>query len=296
MKKKITSLLIILLLYLAAAAAAAALIILLRPYIENAILLLFIGDAAATVIVYAFGVIIKNSSAYDPYWSVQPLCVTLGFYLLTGAPFAAYHLFALAPLTIWAARLTFNWAKGFDGLKWQDWRYVMLREKNPGIWQLVNFFGINMIPTVLVFGGTIPILQYIRAGSFSAALSILGCAVSLAAVTLQTVADKQLAGFKKLNTGVCIDAGLWKYSRHPNYLGEITLWWGFFIMAVPFFDLLTVAGAAAITLLFIFISIPLMEKRLSGRPGYNEYKKRVSPLLLLPRKKEIAVLQNKEVR
>ncbi len=285
MKKKIISLLIILLLYIAAVAAAAAVIAVLRPYIGNWLLLLFIGDVAGTVIVYAYGVIIKNSSVYDPYWSVQSLAVIAGFYIMTGTPFNAYHLFALLPLSAWAFRLTVNWAKGFTDLKWQDWRYVMLKEKNPKIWQIVNFGGINMMPTILVFGGTIPILQYMAAGSFNPGLSILGCTVSFLAMLLQTTADKQLADFKKLNTGGCIDSGLWKYSRHPNYLGEVCLWWGFFIMATPVFNLLTIAGALAITLLFVFISIPLMEKRMAGRPGYAEYKKQVSRILLLPRRK-----------
>ena len=285
MKKKIISLLLISAMYLVAVVAAAAVIAVLIPYIESAILLLFIGDVIATVIIYAFGVIIKNSSTYDPYWSVQPIVVLTGFYILTGAPFMAYHLFALIPLSVWAVRLTLNWAKGFDDLKWQDWRYVMLRENNKKIWQLVNFFGINMIPTVLVFGGTIPIMQYIEAGSFNIALSIIGCTVSLAAAALQTIADKQLADFKKLQTGGCIESGLWKYSRHPNYLGEVSLWWGFFILAIPCFTPLTIAGAVAITLLFTFISIPLMEKRLIKRDGYQDYKKRVSRILLLPQRK-----------
>lgn len=298
MEKKVFALLLILILYAAAFAAAAGVIILLNNYIDSAILLLFIGDVVATVVVWLFGVIIKNSSVYDPYWSVQPLCVVLGFYFLTGTPFISYHLFALIPLGFWAVRLTLNWVLGFDDLKWQDWRYVKLKEDNPKLWPIINFFGINMMPTILVFAGTVPILQYIEflyisdialssipPFGFKHIMALLGGAVALGAAILQTIADKQLSDFKKLKTGEVMDKGLWRHSRHPNYLGEVSLWWGFFIMAIPAFTYLTIIGAAAITLLFNFISIPLMEKRLKDKPGYAEYRATVSRILLLPRKK-----------
>ena len=76
--------------------------------------------------------------------------------------------------------------------------------------------------------------------------------------------------------------GCGRYSRHPNYLGEITTWWGLWLFALAASPRWwwTVAGAAAITLMFVFVSVPMMEKRaLATRAGYREYRER-TPMLL----------------
>ena len=76
--------------------------------------------------------------------------------------------------------------------------------------------------------------------------------------------------------------GLWAYSRHPNYFGEIMFWWGLFIFALAADSCYwwTIAGPLVITILFLFISIPMMDKRSLGRrPGYEEHMERVSALI-----------------
>ena len=91
--------------------------------------------------------------------------------------------------------------------------------------------------------------------------------------------------FRKENIGGFIRVGLWKYSRHPNYLGEILVWWGVAICSVILIPSkwYLITGAIANTLLFLFISIPMAEKRQSRKPGYYEYKKQTR--ILLPIKK-----------
>lgn len=87
---------------------------------------------------------------------------------------------------------------------------------------------------------------------------------------------------RRKQPGQIMAVGLWRFSRHPNYLGEITFWWGLFIfgLAADSGYWWTVSGPLVITALFLFVSIPIMEKRhLERRPGYEEHKKKVSVLI-----------------
>ena len=91
--------------------------------------------------------------------------------------------------------------------------------------------------------------------------------------------------FRKSGQHGLIRTGLWKYARHPNYLGEMLMWWGVAIQAVsvlPEFWWLA-AGALANTVMFFTVSIPMADKRQSYKPGYSEYKAQTRSLLPLPR-------------
>ncbi|MEZ4720246.1 MAG: DUF1295 domain-containing protein, partial [Flavobacteriales bacterium] len=87
--------------------------------------------------------------------------------------------------------------------------------------------------------------------------------------------------------GKNMDEGLWKYSRHPNYFGEMLTWWGIYLIALNagLDHWWTGIGALAITVMFVFISIPLMDKRsLKRRPNFDEYMKRTRMIVPIPRK------------
>ena len=103
------------------------------------------------------------------------------------------------------------------------------------------------------------------------------------AYTIETVADQQLVAFAKVKRpGEIIKTGLWKYSRHPNYFGELTFWWGLYLfgLAADPSHLWTVAGPIAMTVMFFGISIPWMDRRsCERRPEYAEHMKRVSGLV-----------------
>ena len=115
---------------------------------------------------------------------------------------------------------------------------------------------------------------------------MLGFVISIAAIEVERRADLQLRYFKNekpANANPVCDLGLWKYSRHPNYFGEISFWAGLFIIAFGLNlseNLAYGTGFLCMILLFVFISIPMMEKRQLEKVGYAEYKKRV--WLLVP--------------
>lgn len=117
---------------------------------------------------------------------------------------------------------------------------------------------------------------------------ILGMAFWLAGFAFEFIGDFQLARFKRnpRNHGRIITSGLWKYTRHPNYFGEVILWWGLWLIAcsVPG-GWMTVPGPITITVLILFVSgIPLLEKRYEEHEEFREYRKRTSAFLPLPPK------------
>ncbi len=240
---------------------------------------LLIADVAATVVTFVFSVIFSNSSVYDPYWSVQPI-VIIWCYAFFGKPTLSAVLLLIS-ITLWGIRLTVNWCYTFYGFQYQDWRYVMLKENTGILYPFVNFLGIHLVPTLVVYGCTLPAVYVITSGVQWNIGSVLFFLLSVGATLLQGTADIEMHRFRKAKSSTFIRTGLWKYSRHPNYLGEILMWWGVGLSAVSVlgFEWHLVAGAFANTLLFLFISIPMADKRQSRKQGFAEYKAETRMLL-----------------
>jgi len=255
---------------------------------RNIILSTFIGDVIATLIIWIFGIIFNNSSVYDPYWSVAPIVIlawwiTIYNFILKNS-FSTIQILFIIAIVLWGVRLTFNWAVRWKGLLHEDWRYKMFREKNPKLWFLTNIIGINLMPTIIVFLALVPVYYGTVNGQQYNFLTFIGFLVCISAVLIQAIADRQMDLFRnnirmKENH---IDVGLWRFSRHPNYFGEVLFWWGIWIMqiSVKLSLWFTVVGPILVTLLFVFISIPMMEKYiLSKKSSYIIYKRQVSMLI-----------------
>lgn len=244
---------------------------------------LLLADVAATVLTFVFSVIFRNASVYDPYWSVQPIVILVCFAI--GKALTLERILLLIAVCIWGVRLTANWAYTFHGLTHQDWRYTMLHEKTGIFYPIINFTGIHMVPTLVVYGCTVPaVYAFLHDGNWNIG-SILFFCVSIGATVLQGTADIQMHRFRKHRTGTFIRTGLWKYSRHPNYLGEILMWWGVALAVVSVYPGVwyLCAGAAANTVLFLAVSIPLADDRQAKKEGFADYKAHTR--MLLPIKK-----------
>jgi len=234
---------------------------------------ILICDIVATLFVYLVGVVLRNASVYDPYWSVAPIVIFTGIVMTIGDIGPGVALLLLA-VWYWGVRLTCNWAYTFKNLATQDWRYDSFKRKFPRLYQLISLFGINLFPTTIVYLCLLPGIEFIQDSAFNA-ITVAGFLISVLAATLQLVADVQIHRFRRYNTGkkIIIRGGLWKHSRHPNYFAEILMWWGVYIMmlsSLPGMWFLGV-GALANTLMFLFVSIPLADKRnLEERPGIDE--------------------------
>jgi steroid 5-alpha reductase family enzyme len=261
----------------------------------SALWLVLLADILATLVVWTFSVVFKNASLYDPYWSVAPPLIAW-YWMQTGMnnPVAESMLLAIS---LWALRLTLNWMRGWQGLAHEDWRYIMLREKNPRLYWVTNLAGIHLFPTLMVFMGLLPVYfttihtdvyPECEGYCFNESILVIGFVISIAATAIELIADEQMRRFKRsAKPGEYINSGLWKYSRHPNYFGEIAFWFGLWVMQMSLAPEYwwTAIGFVAMLIMFLFASIPMIEdKNRKSKPGYDNYLKRASVLIPFPRK------------
>jgi steroid 5-alpha reductase family enzyme len=271
--------------YLVAAAAAAALGWQLRG--EHPLLVAGVADLCATLVVFAASLAFNNSSFYDPYWSVAPVPLVVFFALTPVAAGVDTPRAALivALVSLWAVRLTWNWIRGWGGLRHEDWRYRDLRHKaGRGYWP-ASLLGLHLLPTVVVFLGLLPAWAALSFGTLPLGWrDLVAAGVTLTAIAIEATADAQLRRFVRSSPApdATLDSGLWAACRHPNYFGEISFWWGLYLFAVAASPgaWWTVVGPLAVTVLFLAISIPLIERRmLARRRGYAERQRTVSVLM-----------------
>lgn len=246
--------------------------------------------AVSTLVIFVIGSIIKDTSLFDPYWSAAPPVLLL-------AAMVKHHYYSMnawvlfGAILIWATRLTVNWAVAYKGVGHEDWRYADLRKKLPApLFFLVNLFGLMGFPSLLIYLGLIGALFVIQVEGFDPKI-LPGIFMILAGTLLEHVADSAVHKFLKETDkpGTTCRESVWKYSRHPNYLGEMMVWTGIFLSFVMlrpdiwYYGL----GVIGIWILFPFISIPMMEKHnLSRRNDYQDYQKTTSKLFLMPQKKQ----------
>lgn len=258
-----------------------------RPLYTAAIM-----DIAATAIIFYFSFFFNNSSFYDPYWSAAPPAIVLYFassQIIHGT-LSARAVIVIVLVFAWAIRLTWNWASQWQGFTHEDWRYADIRKKNPTTYWITSFLGFHLMPTVLVFIACIPLLPAVSSGSSLGILDLLAVIITASAIAVEALSDLQLRKFQNSprKPEDIMEDKLWKYSRHPNYFGEISFWWGIFIfgLAADFTWWWSIIGAVLITGLFNFISIPLIEDRMiSRRPLFKERIKKVSAIIPMPVKK-----------
>jgi steroid 5-alpha reductase family enzyme len=256
---------------------------------------LALADVVGTVVIFAFSVAVRNTSMYDPYWSVIPIFF-LPFWLMqpeAANAELARQVLMCGVVIFWGVRLTFNWMRYFDSLHHEDWRYLHYKGliKNPILYWGFSFMGLHMVPTVVVFLACMSLWPGLTtANAPIGLLDILGLVMTVAAVFIELIADEQLRNFSRdpANKGKIMNQGIWAYSRHPNYFGENLFWWGLSMFAVSADASYwwVMAGPLVNTVLFVFASLPLMENRsLQRRPGYAEHQKRTSILIPWPPKK-----------
>jgi steroid 5-alpha reductase family enzyme len=247
------------------------------------------AEVAATCTVFAFSVASDSSSLYDPYWSVAPVPVVLYWASIGGGGLRAVAVVAL--VCVWGARLTGNQLVRWGGAGDEDFRYVELRRRvGRGYWP-VSLLAVHLLPTALALLGLLPLYPALalpaRApGPLDAAAAV----VTAGGITLEAAADLQLRRFlrRRRDPSEVLVRGLWARSRHPNYLGEILFWWGLFLFGVaaaPRWAWTTV-GPLAITALFLFVSVPWMDRRMLARhPSFADRLRTTPALVPWPRRR-----------
>ena len=242
----------------------------------------------ATILIYLGSVLLKNSSLYDPFWSVAPVPIVL-YLSIQSENSILLKMLVVFPILLWAARLTRNWVISWEGFEHEDFRYIDLKNTNKYKAEFNNFFGIHLFPTFIVNICLYP-LVYIFINDVDVNIYLyISSIITFLAVILEAVADEQMRKFRSdpKNKGKTMKYKLWRYSRHPNYLGEIGFWFGIYFMGISsgFAPLWLIVCPLAMLLLFVLVSCPMMDQRsLKNRPNYREYMDNTSQLMLLPPK------------
>ena len=253
-------------------------------YNNTLLLRIFISNTISTIAIWLIGVILDTASIYDAYWSVQTpfiyICLLIKFKNINVGNFIYLEL-----ILFWAIRLTYNYTKTFNNISYIDWRYKQIKEKTGKFYQIVNLIGICMMPTIIVYLASIPSFLFIINDYKFKWIQLIGYAIMLISTFIEMKADIDIHEFKKIRRDrkEIINIGLWKYSRHPNYFGEICFWYGvaFSYVFCDFKnDWCYMLGAVINNALFLFISIPLAENSLRKyKEGYDIYKKNTSMLI-----------------
>lgn len=235
--------------------------ILLEPYFSLFIATL-LADVIMTVLIFGCSIRYNNSSLYDPYWSVIPIFIVL-YWIIRLQNYTFYTWILFIGVFIWGLRLTLNWATNFKGYQFEDFRYVDFRKQFGSWYWVISLLGIHLFPTLIVLVSLYPI-YFILVNPINISLLIVcGTLIMIGGAYISFVADNQMRAHKETSTDESIRSGLWKYSRHPNYFGEVLFWFGVFISGFSvYFNMYTGTGFLGMLLLFNFYSVPKMEEKL----------------------------------
>lgn len=240
---------------------------------------------------FLFSRILKRTDFIDIVWGFGFVMVAVHT-LLTGH---LHNLVSIIPtllVTIWGVRLSTHIYQRFKKSK-EDQRYIDIKKKWENKSFLNEYVKIFLLQGVLMYLVSLVISIINIYGSKSVGVFFFaGLFIWLFGFCFESISDLQLKNFilnKKGKGKKVMDEGLWKYSRHPNYFGEVTMWWGLFIISIGTGHwLVSIISPVTITYLILKVSgVPLLEKRYENDPEFIEYKKRTSVFIPLPQRKKI---------
>ena len=244
---------------------------------------------------YVISLMHKNNGVADIAYGGGFVLVAWAVYAL-GEPGTA-ALVAYGLVTIWALRLSWRIYKRNEG-KEEDFRYKKWREEWGNTFLVRSFLQVYMLQGAVIYLVSLPVTLLAAYGN-EAGLSLIswiGVAVWCVGFWFEYTGDKQLDEFIRnpQNKGRLMTSGLWKYTRHPNYFGEATMWWGLAILALSALGLtplglMALIGPVLITSLLLKVSgVPMLEERMKEHPEWNAYASRTSVFIPFPPKRGVS--------
>lgn len=236
---------------------------------------------------YTLSVFFKRNDIADIAWGANAVILALFAFFLTEVSFFSPQGILLFALIFWGVRLSWHITKRIFQ-KSEDPRYAKYRKEWGSLFALKSFLFIFLGQAFLI--GIIaitPLYVYTYGEYFSwNLLSFLGVILWVFGFFFESLADKQLKTFltNPENKGKLMRQGLWKYSRHPNYFGEATMWWGIFLILLSFpFGWIALISPLTITFFLLKVTgVPLAEKSLQNHPDFPDYKKKTNIFFPLP--------------
>jgi steroid 5-alpha reductase family enzyme len=246
------------------------------------------GALALVLAVWLASVWLRDASIIDVFWGV-------GFVVIGWLCFAVGHgdrdrrLLLAILVTIWGGRLALHIGRRNLG-RGEDHRYAAMRERDGGRFWLTSLYRVYVIQAAAMWVVSLPLQagSSLGGGRGLGAWDWVGVAVWLVGFLFEALGDLQLDRFRAdpANSGSVMDRGLWRYTRHPNYFGDATAWWGLGLIALGAGPAAAwgLAGPLLDTLLLTRVSgKPILERDIEQRrPGYREYVARTSGFIPLP--------------
>lgn len=226
----------------------------------------------------------KNNGIVDMFWGMGFVGIAfLNLVYNESRDVFSYVLTSL--IALWGIRLSVflgirNWGKE------EDFRYANWRKEWGQTFYWRTFLQVHMLQGFFMFIIALPIIQINQSTIKSDHPVILysACIIAFIAIAIEGIADYQKYIFRKntLDKEAFIQSGLWKYSRHPNYFGEILFWWALFLFASQYSNwYISLISPLVISFLILYVSgIPMLEKKYDDNITYQAYKKKTSALIL----------------
>ncbi len=236
-------------------------------------LTIFLGIFLYITFGFFLSVVIKRNDIADVMWGPGIFLAIL----ISHFVFNSSNVLVLLLVFIWALRIFLHIGDRFINKKDEDFRYAQWRKA----WK---FFYLRSLCQVFILQGFLMFLvasSVIFLNSTGQVVNIyfysFGLCLALFALIFETVADLQLKNFLQKKTGGILQTGLWRYSRHPNYFGEVLFWWGIFVSVLPTLNLTFLISPLTITFLILYVSgIPMLEKKYEGNKEFEIYKLKTS--------------------
>lgn len=241
-------------------------------------LLILAAMLAFFVVTFVIAQVQKNNGLIDITWGLSFMLSTL-VSLLLGKPEGAVPIVISVLVLVWGARLSWYLIRRNVG-KPEDFRYANMRNTwDPKTFYIRMFVQIYLLQLVLNFLINLTTittnLQDLAGWSL---LATFGLVLWLIGFFFEAVGDRQLRQFRAnpANKGTLIQTGLWRYTRHPNYFGEATQWWGIFLLAISGGrNYWLILSPLLITFFLLYVSgVPMLEKKYEGRSDWEDYKRR----------------------
>ena len=254
---------------------------------SGAALLAGLGAALVLVtLVWLVSLRTRDASLIDRWWGPGFALLAWG-YLLAMRPSGPRGPLLALLVSIWGLRLGWHVARRNRG-HGEDPRYAAMRATSPRTFPWTSLVTVFWLQAALMWIVALPLYAALRPDSPGrlGALDLAGVGLWLAGFAFEAIGDAQLAAFRRdpANRGQVMDRGLWAWTRHPNYFGDATLWWGFGLFALSTHGASwTLVGPCVMSVLLVRVSgAALLERHMSARPGYAEYVRRTSAFFPWP--------------
>ena len=230
------------------------------------------------VVFWLFSLWRNDVSIVDSLWSLMFLLVALTYAAISGDG-GPREVLVLALVAVWALRLSvyISWRNHGEP---EDYRYQEIRANNEPGFRYKSFYIVFVLQAVLAWVISLPLAGAISGQPDIGFLDYAGVALFLVGLFFEAIGDLQLSRFRKDpgNAGKVLDKGLWRYTRHPNYFGNFTLWWGFYLVALSAGAWWTIVSPLLMTFLLLKVSgVALLEKDIGERrPRYQQYIRRTN--------------------